>query len=378
MKLEEMDVNYARFEYEGSENMKELSILEDPFTVYGIFYEKDREIVQGVPEGEKRFGSFARIPFNVAKELTFGYNVMSSTTSGGRIRFATNSNVIGVSCQWNYLVKMSSMPETGYAGFVLLEEREDGTRRFIKTFAPSPDAPRTSPGFAEIRDIRTGVNDKETKMRNFIIFCPLYNDYITDIKVIVEKDAKVQKGIDYKNVPPILYYGSSITQGGCVSRPDNAYPAHIEKWTGMDFINVGVSGSAKGQTLMAEYCASIESSIFVCDYDHNAPTVEHLQNTHYNFYKTYRNLRPNTPIIFMSKPVFDHDVQFTNERFKVIKATYNRAKREGDNNVYLIDGRKFFPDNIICESCHVDFSHPNELGHYFMAKSLYKVIKKLI
>ena len=373
-----MDTNYARFEYKGSENMKELSVLEKPFSVYGMFYEKDREIVQGVAEGEKKFGSFARIPFEIAKQLSFGYNVMSSTTAGGRIRFSTNSNVIGVAIKWNYLVKMSTMPETGYAGFVLLEEREDGTRRFIKTFAPSPDAPRECSGFAEIRDIRTSFNDNETKMRNFIIFCPTYNDYITEIKVIVEKDAIVGKGKDYPAVKPILYYGSSITQGGCVSRADNVYSAHIEKWTGIDFINVGVSGSAKGEPLMAEYCASIDSSIFVCDYDHNAPTVEHLQNTHYNFYKTYRNLRPNTPIIFMSKPVFDHGVQFTDERFKVIKATYEKAKKEGDNNVYLIDGRKFFPDNIICESCHVDFSHPNELGHYFIAKSLYKVIKKLV
>ncbi len=376
--LEKIDKNYARIEYKNSDLMKELSILEKPFSVYGMFYEKEREIVQGVKEGEKKLGSFARIPYNVVKQLSLGYNVMSSTTAGGRIRFSTDSNVIGISVKWNYLVKMATMPMSGYVGFILLEEKEDGTRKSIKTFAPNVDLSRESEGFAEVVDVRKNFNDKQTRMRNYIFFCPLYNDYITDIKVIVEKDAKVDKGLDYKDVKPIVYYGSSITQGGCVSRADNAYSAHIEKWTGVDFINLGVSGSAKGEPLMAEYCASIDSSIFVCDYDHNAPSVEHLQNTHYDFYKTYRNLRPNTPIIFMSKPVFDSDIENTNQRFKVIKATYNKAKQEGDNNVYLVDGRKYYPDKVIGESCHVDFSHPNDLGHYFIAKALYKVIGKLL
>lgn len=378
MKLEQIDKNYAHFEYKGSDSMKELSILEKPFSVYGMFYEKDREIVQGVKEGEKKFGSFSRIPYQIAKQLSYGYNVMSSTTAGGRIRFATNSNVIGISVKWNYLVKMPTMPMSGYVGFILLEEKEDGSRKSIKTFVPSADAPSESEGFAEVVDVRKGFSDKQTKMRNYIIFCPLYNDYITDIKVIIEKDAKVEKGKEYKDVKPIVYYGSSITQGGCVSRADNVYSAHIEKWTGVDFINLGVSGNAKGEPLMAEYAASIDSSVFVCDYDHNAPTVEHLQNTHYNFYKTYRSLRPKTPIIFMSKPIFDDDIDNTNQRFKVIKATYDRAKKEGDTNVYLVDGRKFYPDKIIGESCHVDFSHPNDLGHYFMAKAVYKVIKKIL
>ncbi len=377
MKLEEMDKNYARFEYQGSEDMKEISVLEKPISVHGIFYEKEREIKQGVKEGERKFGCFSRIPSGVVDKLNYNYDVMSTCTAGGRIRFSTNSNVIGVSVKWTYLVKMSTMPMSGYIGFLLQEEKADGTRKSIKTFVPDANAPRESEGFAEVIDVRKNFNDKQTRMRNYIIYCPLYNDYITDIKIIVEKDAKVEKGKAYKAIKPIVYYGSSITQGGSVTRADNAYSALIERWTNVDFINLGVSGSAKGEPIMAEYSASFDSSIFVCDYDHNAPTVEHLRDTHYNFYKIYRQKRPNTPIVFMTKPVFDGDIEQTNERFKVVKSTYDKARKEGDKNVYLIDGRKYYPDKIVGESCHVDFSHPNDLGHYFMAKALYKVVKKI-
>ncbi len=376
MKLEDFDKNYAHFEYEGSDTMKEISVLENTISLYGIFYEKKREIKQGVKEGERQVGCFSRIPADVVNKLNYNYDVMSTDTAGGRIKFSTDSNVIGISVKWQYLVRMANMPMSGYIGFILLEEREDGTRKFIHAFMPDANTKRESEGFAEICDIRKGFDDKQTKMRNYIIYCPLYNDYITEIKIILENDAKLGKGKDYKEIKPIVYYGSSITQGGCVSRADNAFSAHIERWTNVDFVNLGVSGSAKGEPIMAEYAASIDSSIFVCDYDHNAPTVEHLRNTHYNFYKAYRKIRAETPIIFMSKPVFDADIENTNARFNVIKATYDRAKKEGDKNVYLVDGRKFYTDKALGESCHVDFSHPNDLGHLYMAKALYKVIKR--
>ena len=385
MNLEAIDKNLVHFEYKGSDKMKEISILEKPFSVHGMFYE-NREVVKDfISEGQVNeildgsgdfCNCFARVPYEIVKQLSFGWSVLSSTTAGGRIKFSTNSNVIGVSVKWNYLNRTRNMPMSSQVGFLIVEEKDDGTRRAIKTLIPFPFLPMKSHGFAEVVDIREHFCDKQTKMRNFIIYCPLYNEYITDIKVIVEKDARVESGKAYKDIKPIVYYGSSITQGGAVSRADNVYSAHIERWTNVDFVNLGASGSAMGEPLMAEYAASINSSIFVCDYDHNAPTVEFLRNTHYNFYKTYRNIRPKTPIIFMSKPVFDSGIEETNERFQVIKATYDRARKEGDQNVYLVDGRKFYTDRELGESCHVDFSHPNDLGHLYMAKSLYKVIKK--
>lgn len=377
MKVEEMDINLAKNKYENNDDLTFLSVKEPPFSLYGIFYEENRKILQGLKDGEERYGAFARIPYDVAKNLNYTYDVMSSTTSGGRIKFSTNSNVIGVKVQWQYLVSMAMTTTIANSGFTLLEETDDG-RKFIRSFRPDPSDPSSQFGFLETVDIRTNFNDKQTKMRNFILFCPLYNDYIYDIKVIVEKDSIVSEGKKYKDVKPFVYYGSSITHGAGASRPDNNFPALIESWTNIDYKNLGVSGSAKGELLMAEYCASIDSSIFICGYDQNAPTVKFLNDTHYAFYQRLRQLKPNMPIIFLTRPRFDQDNVNINEFYKVVHTTYLKAKKNGDKNVYFIDGRKYYPNKTIGENCHVDYSHPNDLGYYFIAKKIYKTICKIL
>ena len=69
-----------------------------------------------------------------------------------------------------------------------------------------------------------------------------------------------------------------------------------------DYINLCFSGSARGEQSVAAYIGSLDMSVFVLDYDHNAPDSDHLRRTHYNFYRTVREKRPDTPVIMVSKP----------------------------------------------------------------------------
>ena len=91
------------------------------------------------------------------------------------------------------------------------------------------------------------------------------------MQIGLKEGAAVQGGRAYRKGGPVLYYGSSITQGGCASRPDNCYPAYISQWTNTDYINLGFSGNGKAEPAMVEYLASLPCRAFVCDYDHNAP-----------------------------------------------------------------------------------------------------------
>jgi len=118
----------------------------------------------------------------------------------------------------------------------------------------------------------------------------------------LDKNARVNGGKKYRDELPILYYGSSITQGGCASRPDHAYQALIAKWNNIDYINLGFSGNAKGEDIMVDYLASMDCGLFVCDYDHNAPTAEYLKNTHYCLYKRYREKQPSWLPLVLVKP----------------------------------------------------------------------------
>ena len=50
---------------------------------------------------------------------------------------------------------------------------------------------------------------------------------------------------------------------------------------------------------MADYINTIDMGVFVYDYDHNAPTVEHLANTHKPFFDRIRQAHPDIPILMM-------------------------------------------------------------------------------
>ena len=119
--------------------------------------------------------------------------------------------------------------------------------------------------------------------------------------------------------------------------------------------------------------SGLEMSAFVCDYDHNAPTAEHLRATHLPLYRAVRAKQPGLPIILISKPDHQTDLE-TLERFEIIRATYETAIAEGDRNITLIDGRTLF-DGEMADSCTVDTCHPNDLGFYRMAQKIAPVIE---
>ena len=114
------------------------------------------------------------------------------------------------------------------------------------------------------------------------------------------------------------------------------------------------------------------SSVFFYDYDHNAPTVEHLRETHEAFFQIFRQYDPLTPVIMTSRPA--DDTPETEERAAIVKQTYENAARNGDKNVYFIDGRTLFGD-VDPAICTTDRTHPNDLGHYQMAKTLEALIQ---
>lgn len=132
---------------------------------------------------------------------------------------------------------------------------------------------------------------------------------------------------------------------------------------------------------MADYISKLPMRAFVFDYDHNAPTLEHLQDTHQAFFKTVRAANPELPIIFASRPHGEsltvwRTAESVEERYQVIKRTYDEAVASGDKNVYLIDGREMVKD--IKDSWSIDLSHPTDIGFHAMAKAFGDVLEKVL
>ena len=343
MGIERIDKNFARTN-EQSKGMKEYKIPCQPFDLYGIFY-------------DEKIKCFLRMDYSVSEKVSANVHYLNCWTTGGRIRFRTNAKKIGITATYKYLEKMPHMTLLASSGFVLLEgqEKEDFQRGCL-----NPTLNDENGFHASCR--------LSGEMKNYMLYFPLYND-VESLSIQLDEDAVVEKGNIYRDVKPILYYGSSITEGGCASRPDTCYPALISKWNNIDFINLGFSGNCLGEIEMAEYLAQQECSLFVCDYDHNAPNVEHLEKSHYRLYEIFRSKQKDTPILFLTKPdvrSYDWYKQFRN----VVYRTYRKAKAQGDNNVYFIDGKSYYGE-ADCNICAVDGCHSNDLGFYKMAKKIY-------
>ena len=329
--------------------------------------------------------AFTRLPLSYEKrdDISEGVRCLMRDTAGGRIRFATTSPYMAVVVELRHIMDMKNMAPTGHSGIdVYTAKRGSKDFKYVKTFVPATEeSSLVYTGFLEFNQ----WDDYEE--RDVVLNLPLYNG-VNEVKIGIKDKEKVFAPTPYAIGKPVYYYGSSITQGGCASRPGNTYMGHISRWLDCDFCNLGFSGNAKGEKEIAKFIASCEMSAFVLDYDANAPSTEHLENTHYPFYKTVRQKHPDIPIVIVSYPRFDKRPPFLSvlsdkytkdqrECNHIIRNTYLKAIKEGDCNVYFIDGSTLFGPEAY-DSCTVDNCHPNDLGFYLMAKTIYPILKKAL
>ena len=304
-------------------------------------------------------GIFHRIPIDVAERTNEGVKALNYNTAGGRVRFKTDSPYIAMSVKYSSLGRMPHFAFCGSVGFDLYEDT-----RYIKTFVPTVD-PRTE--FESVIDLG------EREMRDITINFPLYSS-VKELYIGLDENAKLECPEKYSNQKPIVYYGSSITQGGCASRPGTCYQAYISRRFNADYVNLGFSGSARAEEPITDYIKGLDMGLFVYDYDHNAPTAEYLGTTHEKMFLAIREANRDLPIIMMSRPL--HKINRTAEderRVEIIKQTYENALARGDRNVYFLSG------DDLTELCGnegtVDNCHPTDLGFASMADALIRLIE---
>lgn len=321
----------------------------EPFQINGVFYAD---------------GKFRRLPESVASATSSAVHFLHANTAGGRLRFRTDSSYVAISVKMENICKMSHFAMTGSAGFDLYADEGDSLR-YIASFRPPIDMDE---GFQSV--VELGAK----KMRSITIHFPLYSD-VTELIVGIQEEAQLAPPEAYRNRKPIVYYGSSITQGGCASRPGNAYPNIISRVMGIDHINLGFSGSAKAEDPMIEYIQNLDMSLFVFDYDHNAPTIEYLAQTHEKMFRAIRAHHPELPIVILSRPKL-HLTEEEQARLRIIQATYQNALDSGDTHVYFIPGPALMEGTG--NDGTVDLNHPNDLGFHAMARVLGEQIRQIL
>ncbi|MBR3835460.1 MAG: SGNH/GDSL hydrolase family protein [Clostridia bacterium] len=330
------------------EGIKFYDIINPPFKVYGVFYDS---------------GKYRRMPESIAKTVNDGVHGLHAHTAGGRVRFKTNSPYVAIHAKMPSIGKMPHIALTGSAGFDLYID--ENPKKYFSTFVPPFDIQE---GYESV------VHFDSAQMREININFPLFSE-VSALYIGISDGAEVCSPEPYKYEKPIVYYGSSITHGGCASRPGSSYESIISRRLDADYINLGFSGSARAEDEIAEYISKLPMSVFVYDYDHNAPTAEHLNKTHEKMFRTIRNSDPDLPIVLLSRPKFSLS-EDEEMRLDIIKTTYNNAVNNGDTNVYLIEGKTLM--QAAEYEGTVDGCHPNDLGFMSMAEGLTGVLKEIL
>lgn len=332
------------------------NVMDAPFELEGLYKPKET-------------GKYLRLPEEFLPECTPGIQELAWHTTGGRVRFATDSPFLVVAVELRKVVHMLQMPRTGNSGVdVYFGPRgcRENEKRFCYTMRPN-DPFEKGIQYADVHTWRRNAP------REITLNLPLYNG-VNALQVGVAKGSNIWAPTAYSHKTPIVFYGSSITQGGCVSRPGNCYTSHVSRWLDSNFICLGFPGCAKGEESMARHIAGREMSAFVLDYDHNAPSLDHLRATHEPFFKIIRQAHPNLPILIISKPDFDSNVEGNKQRRDTVMRTYLNAIEAGDKNVSFVDGELLFGDRDR-DACTVEGCHPNDLGFYRMAKVIYPKLR---
>ena len=348
MDIAKIDKNFDVSADFDTSDLEYFDIEEAPFRIFGI---------------EKSNGKFRRMPEDIAKNVNEGVFFLHTNTAGGRVCFETDSPKVAINVKMPYIGKMPHFAFTGSIGFDLYECDEEP--HYLASFVPEINIEN---------HLHKIVHFESRKTRKIIINFPLYSD-VEKMYIAVEKGSALKEFNPYSN-KPVVFYGSSITQGACAARPGNSYQAILSRKFGFDYINLGFSGNARAEDAMADYIASLDMSAFVYDYDHNSPSLEHFKSTHKRFLDIIRKKHPNLPIIMLSRPNQVNMSGHYSERIKIILDTLNNFKAKGDNNIYFVSGQdilnSYDKDIVLVDGCH-----PNDFGFYCMAKMLEPIFREI-
>jgi hypothetical protein len=318
--------------------------------------------VFGLPGFKEDKPVLRRLPERLKDTLTPAVWGLAQDPSGGRIRFRTDSTRVGISAENPQFSNMHHMASVGENGFDIYV---DG--RYVGSAWPD-NAGKIS------KEWQVG---KERKLREVTLYLPLYKA-VTIQEVNLDPNSEVAAAHPYGVKKPVVYYGSSITQGGCASNAGGSCQAILERRLDADFVNLGFSGSGLGEPALAKAICELDGSAIVLDFWGN-PSAEQYATNLPKFVEILREKFQSIPILVVSPFYFPAeelggDAARTQEsKRRTTQDVVEQRRKAGDRHIIFVDGLKMLSKNQ-AEGL-VDGVHCNSLGFYFNANGLEPYLK---
>ncbi len=339
------------------EKIKWFNPAEKPFEIKGFaWFEKDKV--------------YRRLPLKSDWKIPEAVDHLASNTAGGLIRFKTDSKSLWIKVKLKQVINMPHMPATGHSGFDCYIGRP-GKETYISTAIPVV-------GSQEYE--RKLFQFEKKEKRDITLYFPLYNG-VDDVQLGISQDSKIFKPQPFPVSGRIVIYGTSITQGGCASRPGMAYTNILSRWLGIEIINLGFSGSGKGEKELA-YIITLIKKVRCIVLDYQANAGDSYISTLGEFVRILREKFKDTSLIIISRPAvagwaFDKKLKDrVMKGYRFQDRLVREMREKGDKKIFSYCGSELFKD--MWQESTVDGCHPTDLGFLTMANALYKILRKSV
>ena len=323
--------------------------------------------IDGLPWFAQNKGELIRLPLTLEKVVRPPVWNLAQDPSGARIRFRTDATTIAIRLEYPSPPNMANMHAFGQTGVDLYA---DGT--YIASAIADKEA---KPGKTYEKVFFSGMPRAE---REIVVYLPLYKP-VKVLGVGLDEAAHIAKPRPFALPGPVVFYGTSITQGGCASRSAMSYQAILGRMLNIDFVNLGFSGNGKGEPEMAQAVAEIPAACYVLDFAQNNQTIESLQKVYAPFLETLRARHHDTPILAITPIYSAREATGDKELEKMrghIRLVVSQAIAAGDRHLQLVEGTDLLGpeqgDGL------VDGTHPNDLGFQRMATGLAARLRKFL
>ncbi|HEU5145424.1 MAG TPA: SGNH/GDSL hydrolase family protein [Chryseosolibacter sp.] len=330
------------------------------------FYDGHEFDVIGKYHSEKNYGRFPAKFENTLRDKVWN---LGQNSAGVGIRFRTDASTIIV--RWTVMndANLRHMPATGVKG-VDLYAHNGKDWQYVRTGFPVGKSSEA-----------TLLEKADGTTREYLLNLPLY-DGVENLEIGVNASATITRAsekflLDHK---PVVYYGTSIAQGGCASRPGLAFTSILSRSLNVPFINLGFSGNGTIESSVGEAMAEIDAALYVIDCNPNT-AVDLIYDRTIALVHQLRKARPDAPILLVEGFLYDiayldatvHETVLKKQ--KELKRAFDALRKTGVTKLHYRSGEGLIGDD---HEGTVDGVHPNDLGMMRIAESLEPVIRKLL
>lgn len=320
---------------------------------------------------------YQRLPQRYESKVRKEVWELSQNSAGISLRFSSDARTMKIKWTLQTNEKFPHMAWTGIAGLDVYVLQDDQWH-FVETARPTE---KTSEYLI--------FENKNAVRRDFLINLPLY-DGVEDLHLLINNDATVYPPLTKKLLQKkgVAYYGSSIAQGACASRPGMAFTNILSRRLDRPVYNLGFSGEGTFEASIGEAMCEMDVELYVIDCNPNSDT-SFIYERAVNLVKQLKACKPTVPVLLVENYIYSNDHAFpegtmvirngkekpSHVKWQKLSAAYQTLKKSGVKDLYYLEGAKLIGHDF---EGTVDDSHPNDLGMMRMANELYPVVQKIL